>query len=93
MGTRFQVATHFTHSETHFDHFSARPDYKRLSELKDTFRGVQIMALTATATNRVRFDVARLLKLADTKWYSFCSIVPIATNHRVGLSGPATEAT
>ncbi|KAI6656282.1 Bloom syndrome protein-like [Oopsacas minuta] len=46
-----------------------RPDYKRLSELKDTFRGVQIVALTATATKTVRFDVARLLKLNDTKWY------------------------
>ena len=45
-----------------------RPDYKRLSELRQQFPRVPIMALTATATPRVRADILYQLKLSDTKW-------------------------
>ena len=45
-----------------------RPDYKRLSELRQQFPRVPIMALTATATPRVRADILHQLKLSDTKW-------------------------
>ncbi|KNC84730.1 hypothetical protein SARC_03071 [Sphaeroforma arctica JP610] len=40
-----------------------RPDYKELGFFKDKFPKVPIMALTATATRRVTFDVARQLNL------------------------------
>ena len=45
-----------------------RPDYKRLSELRQKFPGVPIMALTATATPRVRADILNLLHMNTTKW-------------------------
>ncbi|XP_063864598.1 recQ-like DNA helicase BLM isoform X1 [Scylla paramamosain] len=47
-----------------------RPDYKKLSILRQRFPGVPLMALTATATPRVRVDILHQLGLdADTKWF------------------------
>lgn len=42
-----------------------RPDYLALATLKDRFPGVQILALTATATKTVREDVMSILKMKD----------------------------
>lgn len=42
-----------------------RPEYRRLAELRDGLPDVPMMALTATATERVREDIVRLLKLRD----------------------------
>jgi bloom syndrome protein len=49
-----------------------RPDYKRLSDLRVQFPNVPIMALTATATPRVRTDILYQLKLesSTTKWFT-----------------------
>uniref|UniRef100_A0A182QM24 DNA 3'-5' helicase n=1 Tax=Anopheles farauti TaxID=69004 RepID=A0A182QM24_9DIPT len=50
-----------------------RPDYKKLSVLRQQFPTVPIIALTATANPRVRTDVLAQLKLAhDTRWF-LCS--------------------
>ena len=46
-----------------------RPDYKKLSMLKERFPDVPTMALTATATPRVRFDILRQLAMKNPKWY------------------------
>jgi superfamily II DNA helicase RecQ len=46
-----------------------RPDYRSLSSLKRTFPNVPIMALTATATERVQKDIMRFLQAR-----SFCDI-------------------
>ena len=40
-----------------------RPDYRSLSSLKRTFPNVPIMALTATATERVQKDIMRFLQV------------------------------
>lgn len=40
-----------------------RPDYRNLGELKKMFPGVPVIALTATATARVREDIIKHLKL------------------------------
>ena len=40
-----------------------RPEYRRLLSLRDVFPGVPMMALTATATERVRGDIVRQLHL------------------------------
>lgn len=40
-----------------------RPEYRQLSELRDRFRDVPLMALTATATKRVRDDIQSILHL------------------------------
>ena len=45
-----------------------RPDYKRLGKLRERFHGVQLIALTATATPRVRTDILHQLHMDSTKW-------------------------
>jgi len=42
-----------------------RPEYRQIAKLRDLLPGVPIMALTATATGRVREDIVRHLKLRD----------------------------
>ncbi len=42
-----------------------RPEYRRLAELREQFPGVPFQAFTATATPRVRADIAEQLRLAD----------------------------
>ncbi len=42
-----------------------RPDYKQLSQLKSDFPRVPIMAMTATATRRVRLDVRNVLNIRE----------------------------
>ncbi|XP_044727806.1 Bloom syndrome protein homolog [Chrysoperla carnea] len=49
-----------------------RPDYKRLSILRNEYPGVPTMALTATATPRVRLDILHQLKMTNCKWF-LCS--------------------
>ena len=42
-----------------------RPEYRQLSQLRAIFPDVPMMALTATATTRVREDIVKLLQLRD----------------------------
>lgn len=46
-----------------------RPDYCELKQLRHHFPGVPFMALTATATPRVRADVVKQLGMTKTKWF------------------------
>ncbi|KAB7499389.1 Bloom syndrome-like protein [Armadillidium nasatum] len=46
-----------------------RPDYKKLNVLRNKFPGVPTMALTATATPRVRVDILHQLGLKTPKWF------------------------
>jgi len=46
-----------------------RPEYRRLSELRDVFPEVPVMALTATATGRVRRDIVERLGLRGPREY------------------------
>jgi len=46
-----------------------RPEYRQLAELRPSFPGVPMMALTATATGRVRQDIVNLLKLHEPNCY------------------------
>jgi ATP-dependent DNA helicase RecQ len=46
-----------------------RPEYRQLSSLRETFPGVPFMALTATATERVRGDIIRQLHLHTPRCY------------------------
>ncbi|MDQ3774326.1 MAG: DNA helicase RecQ [Pseudomonadota bacterium] len=46
-----------------------RPEYRQLTELRDHFPGVPLMALTATATPRVREDIVALLRLREPRCY------------------------
>lgn len=42
-----------------------RPEYRRLREVRQTFAGIPLLALTATATPRVREDILQQLELRD----------------------------
>jgi len=46
-----------------------RPEYRRLAELRRSFPSVPILALTATATDRVRSDIVASLELRDPSVY------------------------
>ncbi len=46
-----------------------RPDYRNLDELRDDFPAVPVIALTATATVRVRRDIVDQLRIADAAWF------------------------
>ena len=46
-----------------------RPEYRQISALREIFPGVPLMALTATATERVRGDIVRQLQLKDPTCY------------------------
>ncbi|TRY63016.1 hypothetical protein TCAL_00799 [Tigriopus californicus] len=46
-----------------------RPDYKQLKVLRTRYPGVPFMALTATATPRVRTDILHQLGMRNPKWF------------------------
>jgi ATP-dependent DNA helicase RecQ len=46
-----------------------RPEYRQLSGLRENFPGVPFMALTATATERVRADITKQLHLREPRCY------------------------
>lgn len=48
-----------------------RPDYKKLGVLKEKYPSVPTMALTATATTRVRTDILQQLGMNSPKWFVF----------------------
>lgn len=52
------------HCISHWGH-DFRPEYRRLAELKDRFPRASVHAYTATATERVRADIAAQLKLKN----------------------------
>ncbi|MFI4875651.1 MAG: DNA helicase RecQ [Blastopirellula sp. JB062] len=45
-----------------------RPEYRMMKMLKERFAGVGVHAYTATATERVRHDIAQQLGLTDPAW-------------------------
>src|SRR5207244_6034975 len=46
-----------------------RPEYRELKKLREHFPDVPMIALTATATERVRTDIVKQLKLRDPRCY------------------------
>ena len=46
-----------------------RPDYLKIAELKEVFRDIPVLALTASATQQVQDDIAQQLKLKNIQVY------------------------
>lgn len=63
------ISFHLFHS--HWGH-DFRPDYTKLGVLRRNYPRVPVMALTATATPRVRADIVQQLQLTNCKWF-MCS--------------------
>jgi ATP-dependent DNA helicase RecQ len=63
-----QIAIDEAHCISEWGH-DFRPEYRELAKLRTHFPEVPIMALTATATERVRADILKELKLRDPRCY------------------------
>jgi ATP-dependent DNA helicase RecQ len=65
-----------------------RPEYRQLAQLRDLFPTVPFMALTATATERVRADIVKHLKLGEPACYVASFNRPNLTYRIIPKSGP-----
>ena len=63
-----QIAIDEAHCISEWGH-DFRPEYRELKKLRTHFPDVPVMALTATATGRVREDILKQLKLRDAQCY------------------------
>ena len=63
-----QIAIDEAHCISEWGH-DFRPEYRELAKLRELLPNVPIMALTATATERVREDILKQLKLRDPQIY------------------------
>lgn len=68
-----------------------RPEYRQLSRLRSSFPGVPVMALTATATTRVRADIINLLELRDPRCYVASFNRPNLTYRIIAKNKPAAQ--
>ena len=64
-----------------------RPEYRQISALRNHFPGVPMMALTATATGRVREDIIRQLSLQNPADYIASFNRPNLTYRVTGKTG------
>ncbi len=63
-----QIAVDEAHCISEWGH-DFRPEYRQIARLRDVFPEVPFMALTATATERVRGDIVKHLRLRDARCY------------------------
>ncbi len=63
-----QIAIDEAHCISEWGH-DFRPEYRQLATLRERLPGVPLMALTATATERVRADILKQLRLRDPGTY------------------------
>jgi ATP-dependent DNA helicase RecQ len=63
-----QIAIDEAHCISEWGH-DFRPEYRQIAKLRDHFPGVPFMALTATATERVRVDIVKHLRLHEPRRY------------------------
>jgi ATP-dependent DNA helicase RecQ len=63
-----QIAIDEAHCISEWGH-DFRPEYRQLAQLRELFPETPLMALTATATPRVRSDILKQLRLREPKCY------------------------
>ena len=63
-----QIAIDEAHCISEWGH-DFRPEYRQIAKLRDVFPDVPFMALTATATGRVRGDIVKHLRLREPRCY------------------------
>ncbi len=82
-----QIAIDEAHCISEWGH-DFRPEYRELARLRALLPNVPIMALTATATERVRRDIVQQLKLRDPQCYVASFDRPNLTYRVVPKSAP-----
>ena len=82
-----QIAIDEAHCISEWGH-DFRPEYRVLARLRDLLPDVPTMALTATATERVRGDILQQLKLRDPRCYVASFDRPNLTYRVVPKSAP-----
>src|SRR5580698_6643059 len=68
-----------------------RPEYRQLAQLREKFPGAPMMALTATATTRVRDDIVKLLQLREPKRFLASFNRPNLTYRVIAKAKPAAQ--
>jgi ATP-dependent DNA helicase RecQ len=69
-----------------------RPEYRQLAQLRETFPNTPMMALTATATTRVREDIVKLLHLREPKCFVASFNRPNLTYRVIAKAKPSAQA-
>jgi ATP-dependent DNA helicase RecQ len=82
-----QIAIDEAHCISEWGH-DFRPEYRELKKLRKHLPGVPIMALTATATERVRVDIVQQLKLNGARCYVASFNRPNLTYRVIPKSSP-----
>ncbi|PZR77309.1 MAG: DNA helicase RecQ [Chthoniobacterales bacterium] len=82
-----QLAIDEAHCISEWGH-DFRPEYRQLARLRKLLPEIPIMALTATATERVRDDIVRQLKLREARTYVASFDRPNLTYRVVPKSAP-----
>jgi ATP-dependent DNA helicase RecQ len=82
-----QIAIDEAHCISEWGH-DFRPEYRELKKLRTHLPDVPVMALTATATERVRADIVKQLKLRDAHCYVASFNRPNLTYRVISKSSP-----
>jgi ATP-dependent DNA helicase RecQ len=69
-----------------------RPEYRQLAQLRETFPNTPMMALTATATTRVREDIVKLLRLREPRCFVASFNRPNLTYRVIAKAKPSAQA-
>jgi ATP-dependent DNA helicase RecQ len=82
-----QIAIDEAHCISEWGH-DFRPEYRQLVELREALPDVPVMALTATATERVREDIVERLHLREPRCYVASFNRPNLTYRVIPRAGP-----
>ena len=85
------VAVDEAHCVSEWGH-DFRPEYRQIGILRARFPHVPMMALTATATERVRKDILSQLGLRDPLVHIASSSWPFSSGPRIGATSNATAS-